>query len=422
MKIEDELIQLRIDKDNPMNSASSEETEIDLVAQMKAAKKARKAKKKNKSSDALNEKLDTIIGDIGHSDDIDEDAPSLIDLAKEIKKNSKKKGKKLEFDTDGFMGGEGKKRKKKKDLYKKYEAQFKDEEALLTALLKETSTDTAAIKKTLSKLLNSNVRGVSKSMTDLASTVVSANGNRLQIIKAKIDLKNKINDLVNKEESRKKDGDEASLDQEAFGASLMQGLFSQGNKEFNQQLKHSNAVSDAEFEALKERAVQPEDSPAPRIIVPEPVGETIRPLTPNEPELPETEPVEQSPEPPTATVSDNKPVQDEMLEGFDEEMESQLSSLNEEMKDDPIYGRSDAGDSLISHEAEGVHVKIKKWTDSDTGDSSWEFVAIDKYGDEVPDYEVPDRRKAEPIKFSDGTGLASDKFGRTYEVIDVGMI
>lgn len=420
MKIEDELIQLRIDKDNPMNSASSEETEIDLVAQMKAAKKARKAKKKNKSSDALNEKLDTIIGDIGHSDDIDEDAPSLIDLAKEIKKNSKKKGKKLEFDTDGFMGGEGKKRKKKKDLYKKYEAQFKDEEALLTALLKETSTDTAAIKKTLSKLLNSNVRGVSKAMTDLASTVVSANGNRLQIIKAKIDLKNKINDLVNKEESRKKDGDESSLDQEAFGASLMQGLFSQGNKEFNQQLKHTNAVSDAEFEALKGQAVQPDDSPAPRIIVPEPVGETIRPLTSIEPEAPKSEPVGHEAEPTVVNVSNTPP--DEIPEGFDEEMESQLSSLNDEMKDDPIYGRSDAGDSLISHEAEGVQVKIKKWTDSDTGDGAWEFVAIDKYGDEVPDYEVPDRRKSEPIKFSDGTGLASDKFGRTYEVIDVGMV
>src|SRR5574344_1057971 len=101
MKIEDELIRLRIDKDNPMESATPKEHEVDLVAQMKAAKKARKERKKNKPSEALSKKLDSIIGDIGHSDDIDEDAPSLIEMAKEIKKNSKKKGKKLEFDTDG---------------------------------------------------------------------------------------------------------------------------------------------------------------------------------------------------------------------------------------------------------------------------------------------------------------------------------
>lgn len=403
MDTENELQQLKIDKDNPIGE-SSPDSDLEIIAKFNSSTKAKKEEKKRKKKEKANpltRKLNSIIGDIDNPG-LDDDELSLTQLAKSIKKNTAKKGKGISFDTDGFMDSDGSTRKKKKDVLKKFEEQYKDEKALLQALLKEANGDAATIKKVLHELLGKTVRGMSKTTTDLASTLVSANGNRLQIIKAQIDLKNKINDLVNKEESRQKGDDGGALDQDLFGSQMMQNLFSQGNKEFINTLQTTSAVSEEEFEAYKKQA-----SRQPIEFVP--VQGTIE-------ETNEKPPVENYELPPTA-----KPLPVTQPD-FDPDLADNLTALNEELKDDPIYGRSVAGDRLIEHEADGVVIKIKRWTDSITGDSEYEFVAINKFGDEVIDYEVPNKKKVMPIKFNDDTNTASDNFGRTYSVIDVGEL
>lgn len=398
MELEEELKKLRIQKDNPEDALDESSQGKDFSLGLMSRKKEKKKKKKDKGS-ALTQKLDSILGDIETSpqDGLGEDK-DILELAKEIKKAAKKKRKGFEFDEDAFMGDEGKSRKKKKNLYKKYTEQFKTESALLTALLKEANADTANLKKILETLApNGKVRGVSKALTDLAATIVSANGNRLQIIKALTDIKSKINDLVNKEEARKKDVSDGSIDQEAVGALSMRDLFGHGNKEFLTQLQTYDAMSEEEFSALRRRNMATDQQ-----------QQQHQEFVPSV----EPEPVYDVPQPPS---------QDE---GFDPEMEEQIQNLNAEMKDNLIYGRSDAGDKLIETEGLGVKIKIRRWVDMDTGTQDFEFFAVDKNDNELPDYEVPDKDdiRVKPIRFNDDTGMASDKLGRTYEIVDIGTI
>lgn len=403
MDTENELQQLKIDKDNPIG-VSEPDADLEIFAKFDASNKAKKEEKKRKKKEKkspLAKKLDSIIGDID-TPGPDDEALSLSQMAKSIKKNSSKKGKGVVFDTDGFMDSDGKPRKKKKDLYKKYEEQYRDEKALLQALLKETSGDSASIKKVLHEMLSSRVRGMSKTATDLASTLVSANGNRLQIIKAVIDLKNKINDLVNKEETRSKGDGDHVLDPELFGSQLMSGLFSQGNKDFNNALRTNTAVSDEEYQQYKANAMA-HDTEQP----------TFTPIVPN---------VEVHNTPlPEGEIGQEQEVVQKVLpaEEFDPDLDQNLTMLNEELKDDPIYGRSDAGDKLIEHEADGVVIKIKRWVNNETGACDWEFIAVNKYGEEIDDYEVPSKKKVAPVRFNDDTNTASDTYGRMYNVFDL---
>lgn len=399
--IENELKQLKVDKDNPIGS-SDVDPDLTLMDNLKKAKKEEKAlkkKKKKEKASPLAKKLDSIIGDVGPA--ADEDALSLTEMAKNIKKNSKRKGRGIDFDTDGFMDSDGSKRKKKKNTLKKFEEQFAPETSLLKALLKEANDNSGAINKAFKDLCGAKVRGVSKAMTDLAATLVSSNGNRLQIIKALADLKKTANDLAIKEDSRKKDTDgDGPIDQEAMGASFMQTLFSKGNREFTASLADTTAMSEDEFESLQQRA----GGSKPRHIT------EVR-----------TEP--------TIDKGGNEDVntEDDGEEAvvpqapFDPDIDENLAKLEEEYKDNPIYSRSEAGGKLIEHEADGVKIKIKRWIDED-GNTDWEYVAINKYGDEVLDYEVPSKKKTHPMKWTEDTGLATDRFGRTYEIIDLGSI
>lgn len=394
MDLENEINQLQVQKDNPIREdgfvdEGATDASFGILAKVKKDKKEKKKKKKEKGT-ALTRKLDDILGDLPTKDgDGLDDDQDILEVAKEIRKATKKRRGKFEFDEDAFMGEEGKSRKKKKNLLKKYEAQYSNEKALLSALLKEANADSSNLKKVFDTLApNGKVRGISKNLTDLAATIVSANSNRLQIIKALTDIKTKVNDFVLKEEARKKGEDDGSIDQEAIGAIALQSLFSKGNKEFNQQLQDSSAMSEAEFSALQRQAYANQRPPMPQ----QPVYE--------EPQFPASQ------------------------DDFDPAMEQQLENLNSGMKDNLIYGRSDAGDRLIETEGLGVKVKIRRWIDTDTGTTNFDFVAVDKNGNDVPNYEVPDKNdiRIKPIRFNDETHSATDKLGRTYDVIDEGEI
>ena len=391
MELEEELTKLKKEKDNPAEAVDDAD-DIEF-----APKKKKKEKKKKKS--ALSKKFDKIIG---FSDDIidDEDAPSLLDLAKDIKKNTKKKKHGLDFDADSFRDGEGKSRKKAKDIRKKYENMYKDEDALLSALLKESNNDVERLRKVVDTMLDSKVRGASKTTSEMVSSLVSANTSRLQIIKSKIDLKNKINDFVLKEESRQK-GDEGSngIDQEAFGANLLNSLFSQGNKEFNAQLSQSSAISQEEFNNMRDGVLS----------APADTSDTYE----------ESDMLAGVPEEIRQDIENPSTInQEDFVPPIDPALEENFQALNDKYRGNEIYGRSEAGDALIAHETEDVKIKIRRWFD-DNGDMQWQFAAINRDGDEVEGYEVPDEKICGPVKFTDESNIATDKFGRTYEIIEL---
>lgn len=397
MDLTSELEDLKKQKDNPEGFV--EEPEEDLsIGLSKRVKDEKKKKKKEKKKRSVVDELDDLLGDIeslSSTATVDEEVEGIMEMAKDIKKAMKKKDGKMEFDTDKFMNGEGKGRKKHKDLVKKYMTMFKTEEALILALLKEADADTRVIREAfLSLAKNSSVRGVmGKTATDFAATLVSANSHRLAIVKQLADLKKTANDLAFKEESKRKDSDENGLDQESLGALALKSLFGQSSREFNNNIQESTAISVEEFNALEENAKR---------------------------ESPKSRPLEGFDTGPVIDKDGNTRQMDayerDSVE-FDPDMQDHLNELSEQYKDDPIYGRSAAGDSLIENESRGVKIKIRRWSDESTGKYEFEFVAVDKEGMEVPGYEVPDKTRLK-MTWNDETGVAKDNRGRTYEIID----
>ena len=406
MNIEDELKILAKEGKEQLGVIEEEpvDVSIGISRKNKETKKSKKAKKKEKGT-PLSNKLDGIIGDIEALSPVnkDYDMESITEIAKEIKKNTKKRGEKLEFDSDKFMDGEGKKRKTHNELVKQYLKMFRNESALTLALLKESDTDTKLIRQALHTMLeHGTVRGVmGKVTTDLASVLMSGNSNRLAIIKQLSEFTKLANDMAFKEESRKKNDDGMTFDPEMFGAAAMKSMFSQSTRDLNATVSQANAMSDAEFEALRQRAMQGfTDEGYPM------GGAPVNDI--------DTKPVisdDGNTLPRQAVARD--PVQ------FDQDMETHMRELEDGYREsgENIYLRSEAGDNMIANEARGVKVKIRRHLDESTGEYDWEFIAVDKNDIVVDSYEVPDKAKTR-ISWNDSSGFAKDNLGRVYEVID----
>lgn len=394
MNIDAELEELKKSKDNPFGSVEEPGEDLSLGL----SKRVKDEKKKKKKKKAVADELDDLLGGIdsfSSTASADAEIEGIMEMAKDIKKALKKKDGKMEFDPDKFMNGEGKGRKKHKDLVKKYSAMFKTEEALMLALLKESDNDTRVIREAFMSLAkNGSVRGVmGKTATDFASALVSANSHRLAIIKQLADLKKTANDLAFKEESKRKDSDENGLDQESLGAMALRSLFGQSTREFSNVLQSSTAISEEEFNRLEENAKR--ENPVESYTEDFDTGPVI------------------DKDGNTRQIDS----QERMSVDFDPDMEEHLNSLSEQYKDDPIYGRSSAGDSLIRNESRGVKIKVRRWSDESTGRYEFDFVAVDKDGNEVSDYEVPDKTRIK-MTWNDETGVAKDNRGRIYEIID----
>lgn len=78
-------------------------------------------------------------------------------------------------------------------------------------------------------------------------------------------------------------------------------------------------------------------------------------------------------------------------------------------------GRSDEIEKYVKYESLEPKICVKKFID--TGD--WEFIVMDKFNREIPDYPTPNPETVIPMKFSDDGVMATDKHGRSYKVIEV---
>lgn len=91
---------------------------------------------------------------------------------------------------------------------------------------------------------------------------------------------------------------------------------------------------------------------------------------------------------------------------FDELLDSKLESGT---------GRSDELEKYVQYESLEPKICVKKFID--TGD--WEFIVMDKFNREIPDYPTPNPETVIPMKFGDDGVMATDKHGRSYKVIEV---
>lgn len=91
---------------------------------------------------------------------------------------------------------------------------------------------------------------------------------------------------------------------------------------------------------------------------------------------------------------------------FDELLDSKLESGT---------GRSEEIEKYVKYESLEPKICVKKFID--TGD--WEFIVMDKFNREIPDYPTPNPETVTPMKFGDDGVMATDKHGRSYKVIEV---
>lgn len=352
---------LEEDLKSVMSNSQEEDVTVDedvfLVSREK--KKCKKDKKKKEKTDPVTSKLEKMMG--ASIDDIsnEDEEMSLMDLAKRIKKNSKKNKGKLSFDVDNFKDEDGNSRKKKKDYTKEFKSEFKKEGDLLIALLKEADTDNKQIKAIFKELSNAKVRGYSKILTDIISGLNTSNSNRLSIVKEMINLNKNIHDLSMKKSSQKSSKeDKDSMDSELMGANIFNSLFTQGRKTVMDNVASQRAVPKEELEKIKR------DS---------------------------------------GTLQFNE---NESTDDIDDLIEQRLANNETQF-------RSEEGSKLIQYETLDPKIFVERHEDD-----SWDFIAVGNDGLRIDDYPVPNKESIDKMSFQDDTNLATDNFGRSYSIIN----
>lgn len=94
-----------------------------------------------------------------------------------------------------------------------------------------------------------------------------------------------------------------------------------------------------------------------------------------------------------------------------------MSEVDDSIDDvfDNLNFRDPEQDKYVQYEHLNPSIIIKR--DADTSD--WEFVAIDKYGNDIPDYPLPKKSAVGTVTFSDDGLSATDSVGGSYKVLDI---
>ena len=89
--------------------------------------------------------------------------------------------------------------------------------------------------------------------------------------------------------------------------------------------------------------------------------------------------------------------------------------INERLENESsLSARSVEAEKYIIYEHLKPEIKILR----NTMDNTWEVIAVDKDGQKIPDYPVPDRKDLGKCKFSADGNWMTDAYGRSYKVIE----
>jgi hypothetical protein len=246
--------------------------------------------------------------------------------------------------------------KRSYDKYKEdeneYKKEFAEELAMLYDLLDEANKFNKKLTKKYDAIEGSKAKGTSKYLNDLIESVLSSTTNRLQIIKEINSLKKNIQELKIKADGKyAKMGGDGSLEDSAN--SFFQNIMDVGRNNFVSAL---NGDPDIHY---------------------------------SNPEYSNDEDIEYANSLPDA--------QDALHE-----------MINERLENEGGNRRSNEAEMYIIYENMKPEIKILR----SAMDNTWEIIAVDKDGQRIVDYPVPDRKSLGKCKFSaDGTWM-TDAYGR----------
>ena len=253
--------------------------------------------------------------------------------------------------------------KRSYDKYKEDDNEFKkefaEELAMLYDLLDEANKFNKKLNKKYDDMDGKKAKGTSKYTNDLIVSMLSSTTARLQIIKEINALKKNIQELKIKSDGKyAKMGGDGSLEDDAN--SFFQNIMGVGRNNFVSAL---NGDPDIHF---------------------------------SNPEYSNDEDIEYANSLPDA--------QDAIHNIINERLENESS----------LSARSVEAEKYIIYEHLKPEIKILR----NTMDNTWEVIAVDKDGQKIPDYPVPERKDLGKCKFSADGNWMTDAYGRSYKVIE----
>lgn len=261
-----------------------------------------------------------------------------------------------EDDVTGDIARRGKRSYNKlKDSDNQIKKEFAEEITMLNDLLDEVNKFGKKLDKKYEAMSGSKTKGVSKYTNDLIQSILTTKSTKLQIVKELSSLKKSILDLQIKE--GKRIGADGESDSAEYNAnSYFKEIMRVGRNNF--------------MEALNDN---------------------------------------------TPSIQTESGVPQEV------EYANKLSERDEMLNDhiakrlEQETNRSDEANKYIMYENMNVELKIKYNTIND----DWRVVAVSENGGELLDYPIPDKKDLGKVKFSADHKYATDKFGRSYKVIEI---
>lgn len=251
--------------------------------------------------------------------------------------------------------------KRSYDKYKEddneYKKEFAEELAMLYDLLDEANKFNKKLSKKYDALDGNKAKGTSKYVNDLIESMLSSTTNRLQIIKEINTLKKNIQELKIKADGKyAKLGGDGSLEDDAN--SFFQNIMGVGRNNFVSAL---NGDPDYHF---------------------------------SNPEYSYDEDIEYANSLPDA--------QDALHD-----------AINERLENEGIT-RTNEADMYIIYE----NMKPELIVMYSVMDNSWEVIAVDKDGQRIQGYPVPNKKDLGKVKFSSDKKYMTDAYGRSYKVME----
>lgn len=330
----------------------------------KKEKKAKKEKKKKKNKGSI---LDGMDVDIIYGGDFVKDkyTEAIENIEEEENPNQIDIDKVFEDDDfddemESIIYDQKKSYKKNKKSDNEFRKEFAEELALLYSLLEETNSFGADLDKIYKAMTNSKTRGFSKYTSDVINSILSTKQTKLSVLKEISSVKKVIADLALKEAKNSGDKD-GGTDISALAASYLGNIVKHGRQD------------------------------------------VVKALTGDSGSYYET---------------DNDAIDEFVNNVGDYEDDDEREQLNQEIIDGlemSNYSRSSQSDAYIRNESREVKIQIQH----DIATGRWDFVAVDKNSNLVMDYPLPDKDAVAPVKFTSDGAFGTDKFGRSYRVIEI---
>lgn len=268
--------------------------------------------------------------------------------------------------TNGIIGEQKQGYEKRKKDQNQYKKEFAEEVTMLYDLLDEINKFSKELEKRYKDSSGSRVRGTSKYINDLIISILNSKNSKLNVIKEIANIKKLIEDFKLKADSKAAKSEEGKS-QEATAAMYLKNLLNYGRNNFIRDYTGgANAPGGPDIEDMAD-SLSGNDNDSDR----------------------------------------DFDLDDDYNERINELIEDRLDNENN-------IWRSNDADKYIEYESRGVKIYISKETES----NDWEFIALDQFGQEVPEYPLPKKKDVGKMKFGDDGKNATDSTGRPYKVIE----